>query len=239
MLHRPMVGLPNSCPCGETRCPHPAMLCCGTGTPLRLQMFSYACVCSHRHPACGHPLLHTGLTLALMRYRSSTYRDLRKGVYVPYTQGKWEGELGTDLVTIPHGPNVTVRANIAAITESDKFFINGSNWEGILGLAYAEIARVSPGSQPAGPQLCLAMPAEVDTLSQQGSIVSFLASTRSYGAQLAATQVTLSAAPTARRAGIPGGTVVSRGELPGAQRAPGEGSADTYLSCLCFLLPPA
>lgn len=74
--------------------------------------------------------------------RSSTYRDLRKGVYVPYTQGKWEGELGTDLVSIPHGPNVTVRANIAAITESDKFFINGSNWEGILGLAYAEIARV-------------------------------------------------------------------------------------------------
>lgn len=64
-------------------------------------------------------------------------------MYVPYTQGKWEGELGTDLVTIPHGPNVTVVANIAAITDSDKFFINGSNWEGILGLAYAEIARVS------------------------------------------------------------------------------------------------
>lgn len=62
---------------------------------------------------------------------------------MPYTQGKWEGELGTDLVAIPHGPNVTVRANIAAIIKSDKFFINGSNWEGILGLAYAEIARVS------------------------------------------------------------------------------------------------
>lgn len=72
-------------------------------------------------------------------------------MYVPYTQGKWEGELGTDLVTIPHGPNVTVRANIAAITESDKFFINGSNWEGILGLAYAEIARVSQGSSSAWP----------------------------------------------------------------------------------------
>lgn len=83
-------------------------------------------------------------------YRSSTYRDLRKSVYVPYTQGKWEGELGTDLVSIPHGPNVTVRANIAAITESDKFFINGSNWEGILGLAYAEIARVrGPSLLPA------------------------------------------------------------------------------------------
>lgn len=74
-------------------------------------------------------------------------------MYVPYTQGKWEGELGTDLVSIPHGPNVTVRANIAAITESDKFFINGSNWEGILGLAYAEIARVSR-TRP-GPANCL------------------------------------------------------------------------------------
>lgn len=83
-----------------------------------------------------------------LAHRSSTYRDLRKGVYVPYTQGKWEGELGTDLVSIPHGPNVTVRANIAAITESDKFFINGSNWEGILGLAYAEIARVRAIYEP-------------------------------------------------------------------------------------------
>lgn len=90
---------------------------------------------------------YTRPDLCLLLHRSSTYRDLRKAVYVPYTQGKWEGELGTDLVSIPHGPNVTVRANIAAITESDKFFINGSNWEGILGLAYAEIARVS-GTRP-------------------------------------------------------------------------------------------
>ncbi|XP_062364595.1 beta-secretase 1 isoform X2 [Cinclus cinclus] len=88
--------------------------------------------------AAPHPFLRR----YYQRQLSSTYHDLRKGVYVPYTQGKWEGELGTDLVTIPHGPNVTVRANIAAITESDKFFINGSNWEGILGLAYAEIARL-------------------------------------------------------------------------------------------------
>lgn len=63
-------------------------------------------------------------------------------MYVPYTQGRWEGELGSDLVSVPHGPNTTLRANIAAITQSDRFFINGSNWEGILGLAYADIARV-------------------------------------------------------------------------------------------------
>lgn len=77
---------------------------------------------------------------------------------MPYTQGKWEGELGTDLVTIPHGPNVTVRANIAAITESDKFFINGSNWEGILGLAYAEIARVGQPSVAAPFFICTSPP---------------------------------------------------------------------------------
>ncbi|XP_058050911.1 beta-secretase 1 isoform X2 [Ahaetulla prasina] len=91
---------------------------------------------------------HQFLQRYYQRQLSSTYRDLRKGVYVPYTQGKWEGELGTDLVAIPHGPNVTVRANIAAIIKSDKFFINGSNWEGILGLAYAEIARPDNSLEP-------------------------------------------------------------------------------------------
>ncbi|XP_025211117.1 beta-secretase 1 isoform X3 [Theropithecus gelada] len=43
--------------------------------------------------AAPHPFLHR----YYQRQLSSTYRDLRKGVYVPYTQGKWEGELGTDL----------------------------------------------------------------------------------------------------------------------------------------------
>lgn len=75
-------------------------------------------------------------------HSSSSYCDQGRSVYVPYTQGRWEGELGTDLVSVPHGPNATLRANIAAITQSDRFFINGSNWEGILGLAYADIARV-------------------------------------------------------------------------------------------------
>ncbi|XP_039743935.1 beta-secretase 1 isoform X4 [Pteropus medius] len=102
--------------------------------------------------AAPHPFLHR----YYQRQLSSTYRDLRKGVYVPYTQGKWEGELGTDLVSIPHGPNVTVRANIAAITESDKFFINGSNWEGILGLAYAEIARLCGAGFPLNQSEALA-----------------------------------------------------------------------------------
>ncbi|XP_062364596.1 beta-secretase 1 isoform X3 [Cinclus cinclus] len=43
--------------------------------------------------AAPHPFLRR----YYQRQLSSTYHDLRKGVYVPYTQGKWEGELGTDL----------------------------------------------------------------------------------------------------------------------------------------------
>ncbi|KAK2881629.1 hypothetical protein Q8A67_018897 [Cirrhinus molitorella] len=94
--------------------------------------------------AAAHPFLHRYYHRSL----SLSYRDLGRSVYVPYTQGRWEGELGTDLVSIPHGPNVSLRANIAAITQSDRFFINGSNWEGILGLAYAEIARPDETLEP-------------------------------------------------------------------------------------------
>lgn len=159
-------------------------------------------------------------------------------MYVPYTQGKWEGELGTDLVTIPHGPNVTVRANIAAITESDKFFINGSNWEGILGLAYAEIARVSPGSQLARPWLCQALLAAVGAMAWQGSIASFLGSAWSPGVPLAAVPVTVSPAPTAHGARIPGGAAVPvRGAPLGTESPWRRDSTDPSLSCPCFSLP--
>ncbi|KAM4627760.1 beta-secretase 1 [Polymixia lowei] len=94
--------------------------------------------------AAAHPFLRRYYHRSL----SNSYWDLGRSVYVPYTQGRWEGELGTDLVSVPHGPNATLRANIAAITQSDRFFINGSNWEGILGLAYAEIARPDETLEP-------------------------------------------------------------------------------------------
>lgn len=76
-------------------------------------------------------------------FRSSTYESQDITVEVPYTQGKWKGILGSDMVTLNGASNITVRANLACITESSNFFINGSNWQGILGLAYADIARVS------------------------------------------------------------------------------------------------
>lgn len=50
--------------------------------------------------------------------------------------------MGIDLVSIFYGFNVIVRVNIVVIIELDKFFINGFNWEGILGLVYVEIVRV-------------------------------------------------------------------------------------------------
>ncbi|XP_061184875.1 beta-secretase 1-like [Saccostrea echinata] len=79
---------------------------------------------------------------------STTYKLIGISVYVPYTQGNWRGTLGSDLVTLTSLPNVTVRANIAFITESKQFFINGSNWQDILGLAYRSIARTFGGVDP-------------------------------------------------------------------------------------------
>ncbi|XP_052253845.1 beta-secretase 1-like isoform X1 [Dreissena polymorpha] len=72
---------------------------------------------------------------------SSTYGSLGVKVSVPYTVGSWSGLLGHDLITMTTVPNSTVTANIACIQRSSSFYINGSDWQGILGLAYADIAR--------------------------------------------------------------------------------------------------
>ncbi|KPP74983.1 hypothetical protein Z043_105802, partial [Scleropages formosus] len=83
-----------------------------------------------------------------LRGKSGQGYYVEMAVGTPPQKGRWEGELGTDLVSVPHGPNASLWANIAAITQSDRFFINGSNWEGILGLAYAEIARPDESLEP-------------------------------------------------------------------------------------------
>ncbi|XP_071095945.1 beta-secretase 1-like [Haliotis cracherodii] len=79
---------------------------------------------------------------------SSTYEDSGTSVYVPYTQGDWTGKLATDLVNLPSLPNITVRSNIAFITRSSNFFINTSDWQGIIGFAYQEIARPDGDVEP-------------------------------------------------------------------------------------------
>lgn len=88
------------------------------------------------------------ITVYFHRKLSSTYESRGTTVEVPYTQGKWKGILGSDIVTLTDAGNITVRADLACITESSNFFINGSNWQGILGLAYADIARPDSSVQP-------------------------------------------------------------------------------------------
>ena len=59
-----------------------------------------------------------------------------------YTQGSWTGFVGEDVVTIPKGFNSSFLVNIATIFESENFFLPGIKWNGILGLAYATLAKV-------------------------------------------------------------------------------------------------
>lgn len=74
---------------------------------------------------------------------SSTFENLHRTVEVPYTQGKWSAVLGSDIITIrTDGDPLVVRAEVACITESSEFFMNGSQWEGILGLGYDTISQV-------------------------------------------------------------------------------------------------
>ncbi|KAK3581004.1 hypothetical protein CHS0354_013898 [Potamilus streckersoni] len=82
------------------------------------------------------------------RERSSSYKEIGTSVYVPYTQGKWEGTLGSDIITVSSLPNISFTANVAGITTAENFFINGSNWQGILGFGYAEIARPDSSITP-------------------------------------------------------------------------------------------
>ncbi|MBZ3870246.1 Beta-secretase 2 [Sciurus carolinensis] len=75
--------------------------------------------------------------------RSSTYRFKGFDVTVKYTQGSWTGFVGEDVVTIPKGFNSSFLVNIATIFKSENFFLPGIKWNGILGLAYATLAKPS------------------------------------------------------------------------------------------------
>ncbi|XP_069696307.1 beta-secretase 1-like isoform X2 [Periplaneta americana] len=72
---------------------------------------------------------------------SSTYLSHYKKVSVLYTQGFWDGELGSDVLYFPSLNTPQVRCDVAAIQTSHNFYMNGSQWQGILGLAYTVIAR--------------------------------------------------------------------------------------------------
>lgn len=79
---------------------------------------------------------------------STTYKPLGLDVTVRYTQGSWEGKLGLDDISIPEGLNGTVTINIATILQSEDFFLPGIKWQGILGLAYRQLAKPSSSIAP-------------------------------------------------------------------------------------------
>ncbi|XP_063535017.1 beta-secretase 1-like [Cydia strobilella] len=75
-----------------------------------------------------------------MANESSSIWDSGKQVQAKYSQGMWVGHLASDWVQFPSLPNIPkVRTDLALITESHKFFMNGSGWQGLLGLAYLPV----------------------------------------------------------------------------------------------------
>ncbi|XP_050678957.1 beta-secretase 1-like [Leptidea sinapis] len=108
----------------------------------------------------GHPpqklnvLVDTGsATLAIASYprkendiyfhtvSSSSLINSGKQVQAKYSQGNWSGHLASDFISFPSLHLVPeVRSDIALITKSHKFFMNGSGWQGLLGLAYLPVA---------------------------------------------------------------------------------------------------
>ncbi|KAK3891208.1 hypothetical protein Pcinc_004891 [Petrolisthes cinctipes] len=80
---------------------------------------------------------------------SSTYQDTEQEVNVVYTQGSWKGHMGRDIVRFPDLPEaLPVITDIAIITTSNKFFVNNSHWQGIVGLAYRALSQPQGKSVP-------------------------------------------------------------------------------------------
>nr|XP_018671056.1 beta-secretase 1-like [Ciona intestinalis] len=67
-------------------------------------------------------------------------------VDVHYTEGWWKGNIVSDLLTIPSANLIQpVRVHVADISETKNFFINESQWIGILGLAYSSLVLPKNG----------------------------------------------------------------------------------------------
>ncbi|XP_066934058.1 beta-secretase 1-like [Clytia hemisphaerica] len=109
---------------------------------------------------------HPYLPLYFHADQSKTFVPLNRPVAVPYTQGNWQGELGTDFIQFIDALNVTVNVNVALIKSSENFFINGSNWEGILGLGYTHLSKPDSSVIPVFDQFVIDNVVD-DTFSMQ------------------------------------------------------------------------
>lgn len=73
---------------------------------------------------------HPNIDRYFVRANSSTNEDLDEQVLLLYTQGRWSGDLASDIVYFPTLNSVPhVTCDIAFITTSQGFYMNGSNWQ--------------------------------------------------------------------------------------------------------------
>ncbi|KAK3706569.1 hypothetical protein RRG08_055009 [Elysia crispata] len=82
------------------------------------------------------------------REKSSSFVDQETSIHVPYTEGEWNGQLGSDVVQIATAPNFSATAYVSCITQSKDFYVQGADWQGILGLAYKALSRPEPSYVP-------------------------------------------------------------------------------------------
>ncbi|XP_012551396.1 beta-secretase 1 [Bombyx mori] len=130
---------------------------CANGEQFNLQgdaglAYSVEVIMGHPHQKINL-LIDTGsTTLAVASYsrqdsdkyfdanNSSSIYDSGKKVQATYFEGKWIGRLVSDYIQLPSMPLVPeVRTDMALIMESHNFFMNGSQWQGLLGLAYLPV----------------------------------------------------------------------------------------------------
>ncbi|XP_075263989.1 beta-secretase 1-like, partial [Convolutriloba macropyga] len=72
---------------------------------------------------------------------SETFKWQDDRISVQYSQGYWQGELAKDQVKFSALPNRPISAKFVVIDYSEYFFVQGTTWQGILGLGYQSIAE--------------------------------------------------------------------------------------------------
>lgn len=82
------------------------------------------------------------------RENSSTYQEIGTQIHVAYTEGQWDGVLGSDIVSVSSAPNISARVHIACITQAKDFFIPEAEWQGILGLGYSQLSMPDKSTMP-------------------------------------------------------------------------------------------
>lgn len=84
------------------------------------------------------------ILILLFESVDSSFRNLGSKVSVSYAGGEWSGSMARDKISIMDSQNASqpIDADLALITSSKDFFIRGTEWEGIMGLAYSSLAQV-------------------------------------------------------------------------------------------------